>query len=164
MKDVRLVMATLLVGALAATITAAAGDGAPQEFRGTWKYQSFRPEPVTIGTTFATQTFVPFSPPGVLTIESDDKGTLMFETPKGKLKLAITIRFSKGDPAVVLMSASAPDLPKPFTNELHGWFVPSRLDGKGPFVVRGSIVQTSDSVPPKKEPKGTVGYFVLEKQ
>jgi hypothetical protein len=84
------------------------------------------------------------------------------------IKLALKIRVSDGSPARLSVS-TAMNLPvgKQFTNELEGWFVPSRLGQEvgtdNPLVVRGSIVQTSsDIAPTNPQPMFTTGFFVLE--
>ena len=96
---------------------------------------------------------------------SGSTGKLVFPgTPPLDLKFRVT----EGSPAALTISAvmKLPD-GKSFTNELHGWFVPARLEKEvspsNPLVVRGSIVQTSvDIHPTDPQPIGTIGFFVLE--
>lgn len=140
------------------------------KFAGKWKYQSYRPDPGSVGADPARPTlFEPWSPPalGVATIdEGGTTGTLEFTgTP---IKLTLQIQVTDGSPATLFVSA-AMKLPggNQFTNELHGWFVPAKLEEPvgedNPLVVRGSIVQTSaDIAKTSPQPMFTTGFFVLE--
>src|SRR6478672_12322696 len=128
------------------------------KFEGKWKYQSYRPDPGSVGADpKETLTFVRWSPPdvGVVTIdEGGTTGTLEFTgTP---IKLTLQIQVTEGSPGRLSVSA-AMKLPgdKQFTNELQGWFVPAKLGEEvgeeNPLVVRGSIVQTSADIAPPKD-------------
>jgi hypothetical protein len=137
------------------------------KFEGKWKYQSYRPDPGSAAATPAPPAFVRWSPPGVVTVDpGGTTGTLEFTgTP---IKLALSIRVADGSPGTLSITAIL-KLPGggQFTNELQGWFAPSKLglpiDDSNPPVVRGSIVQTSaDIAPADPQPVRTVGFFVLE--
>jgi hypothetical protein len=131
-------------------------------FTGKWKYQSYRPEPVTVMAGATPPTLVPWSPPGVVTIDAGGAtGKLVF--PETPIKLDLTIQVTEGSPARLAISAVM-NLTggKQFTNELQGWFVPAETGKDGPLVVRGSIVQTSASIAPPLVPIFTTGFFVLE--
>ena len=137
------------------------------KFEGKWKYQSYRPDPAPQAADTTPRTFARWSPPGVVTIDQGGTtGELEFTgTP---IKLALKIRVSDGSPGRLSVSATM-QLPggKQFTNELEGWFVPSRLGQEvgadNPLVVRGSIVQTSaDIAPTNPQPIFTTGFFVLD--
>ena len=144
------------------------------QFEGQWKYQSYRPYPGSIKAVTPAPTdeypippnFFRWSPPGVVTIKSGGtSGTLEFPGTGIVLDLKITI--TDGSPASVAISAVMNSLSgDKFTNELQGWFVPAQLGQEvstsNPLVVRGSIVQTSVDVAPKKQPIFTTGFFVLE--
>jgi hypothetical protein len=137
------------------------------KFEGKWKYQSYRPEPVAIPAAYDHQFFKKWSPPGDVTIVAGDKsGTLEFKKPNGDvyLTLNLTCTVTQGNPARVSVTAvgKLPPTGAPLTNELQGYVVlktpGSPVDDKNPLVVRGMIVQTSES----DVPANTVGYFVLE--
>jgi hypothetical protein len=136
-------------------------------FGGKWRYQSYRPDPGSLAAGTTPPTFVPWSPPGKVTIdEGGTTGKLEFTgTP---IKLDLKIQATDGRPGGLFVSA-AMKLPgdKQFTNELQGRFVPAKLGQEvgpdNPLVVRGSIVQTSaDIAPTDPQPIYTTGFFVLE--
>ncbi len=139
----------------------------PVTFEGKWKYQSYRPDHVSLGTEETVPTFVRWSPTGVVNInEGGTKGQLEF--PGAPIKLDLKCKVVAGTPTKVFITAVM-KLPggKQFTNELAGVFVPAKLgqdiSAVNPLVVRGTIVQTSDDIAPaNKQPKFTTGYFVLE--
>ncbi|WP_157899448.1 hypothetical protein [Luteitalea pratensis] len=134
------------------------------KFEGRWKYQSYRPDPGSVATDPNPPTFVPWSPPGVVTVDQGGTtGTLEFTGTPIKLDLKFVVM--DGTPAGLSASAVM-KLPggKQFTNELHGHFVPAELGqeaGKdNPLVVRGSIVQTSaDIAPTVPQPMFTTGVL-----
>jgi hypothetical protein len=133
------------------------------KFEGQWKYQSYRPDPVAVTTNATPPTFVPWSPPGVVTIDAGGTtGKLEFTgTP---IKLDLKIQVTDGSPGSLAISAVM-KLPgdKQFTNELQGWFIPAEPGKNTPLVVRGSIVQTSaDIAKTNPQPMLTTGFFVLE--
>ena len=136
---------------------------------GEWKYQSYRPDPGSVPADPAvSQTFVPWSPPGLgrVTIDKGD-ATGILEFMGTKITLDLKIQVTDGDPARLFISASMRG--KTFTNELQGWLVPASLtlggkvDDNTPLVVRGSIVQTSEDInTDNPQPIYTTGFFVLE--
>ena len=134
------------------------------EMEGEWSYQSYRPEPGSVGADPKDLTFVPFSPPGVLTVGKGNKGELVLRKDGKEIRLDVTINRDKENLLSFSASAVGQGPLKGFTNELHGWFVPETLNAGGaggpPLVIRGAINQTSDFA---GQPKGTVGYFVLVK-
>jgi len=130
-----------------------------------WKYQSYRPDPGSLAADPNPPKFVPWSPPGEVTIDQGGTtGKLEFKKPP--IKLDLKIQVTDGSPGRLDISA-AMNLPggKQFTNELQGWFVPAKLGEEvgesNPLVVRGSIVQTS-AAPADPQPMYTTGFFVLE--
>ena len=172
----RSVLARVVVAVGAAVVVAAGGGRVPAadekpavKFEGTWKYQSYRPDPASLAADPTHPKFVTWSPAGkgVLTVhEGGTTGVLEF-TGTG-LKLDLKIKVTPGSPATLEIAATkklGPD--KAFTNELQGRFVPAKLGEKvgdgNPLVVRGSIIQTSADIAPKDpQPVYTTGYFVLE--
>ena len=99
------------------------------KFEGIWDYQSYRPDPGSLAADFKSPTFVPWSPPGVVTIDADGKtGKLEFTgVPHIKLNLQVT----DGSPARLSVSAIMElGNGQLFTNELEGWFVPAKLGEK----------------------------------
>ena len=128
----------------------------------TWKHQSYRPNPGTLAASQTSPTFIPWSPPGTVTVDDDwTTGTLELVVGENTLRLALTFQVTEGNPKRLSISAAMGQ----FTNELQGWFVPAKLGEEvsedNPLVVRGSIVQTSE-VAPDKQPIFTAGFFVLE--
>lgn len=140
-----------------------------EKLAGTWKYQSYRPEPGSLTADLTPPRFVRWSPPGVATVEPGDaSGTLEFSVPlPTPLKLTLKIQVMEGSPDRLSISAETVLQGEPFTNELQGWFVPATLGEDvgtdAPRVIRGSIVQTS-KFSPDKQPIYTTGFFVLERQ
>ena len=135
-----------------------------ENIEGKWNYQSYRPEPGCVAADPTPPRFVRWSPPGVVVIDKGGKtGKLEFTgTP---IKLDLKLQVTDGSPAGLSICATM-KLPKDeeFTNELQGWFVPTKLGEDTPLVVRGSIVQTSADIAPKNpQPIFTTGYFVLER-
>ena len=137
------------------------------KFEGKWKYQSYRPEPVSLTADTSNPSFVRWSPPGVVSINEGGK-TGQLEFPGTPIKLELKCDIVEGTPAKLFISAvmNLPD-GTPFTNELAGVFVPTVLgkdvSNANPLVVRGTIVQTSgDVAPANKQLQFTTGYFVLE--
>jgi len=137
------------------------------KFEGKWKYQSYRPDPGSIAADPTLPNFVPWSPPGVVTIEQGGTtGKLEFTgTP---ITLDLKFQITDGSPGGLTIAAIM-KLPggKQFTNELQAWFVPAKLgqevDASNPLVVRGSVVQTSaDIAPANPQPEFTTGFFILE--
>ena len=136
-------------------------------FEGTWKYQSYRPDPGSLAADPSNPTFIRWSPPGVVTInKGETTGELVF--PGLPIKLDLKCQIVAGTLEKVLISAVM-NLPggHQFTNELSGVFVPAKLGHEvsktNPLVVRGAIVQTSEDIAPANpQPKFTTGYFVLE--
>ena len=139
------------------------------EFKGKWKYQSFRPNPSSISTDPNSSTFIPWSPPGTVTVNEDGTtGKLKFKGLEVEIDLKIHV-VDEGFDRLWVSAVMQLSEGKQFTNELQGWFVPKNHEqevGKdNPLVIRGSIVQTSADFGPKKsENQGiyTTGYFVLE--
>ncbi|MBC7819169.1 MAG: hypothetical protein IAG10_19945 [Planctomycetaceae bacterium] len=166
----RCVVVFAVFAVVAGSLNAPAWEGGDKTLKleGKWKYQSYRPDPASLAADPNNPTFVQFSPPGVVTIdEGGTTGKLVFATTP-PIKLDLKFKVTDGTPAKLSISAVM-NLPmgKKFTNELEGWFVPSKLGqevGKdNPLVVRGSIVQTSEDIAPKNpQPKFTTGFFVLE--
>lgn len=139
---------------------AAGDDKPPFKLEGTWKYQSFRPQsPPT--TDPKDQSFAKWSPEGTFTVTKDGEGKLEFYG--GKLTLDVKFTVKPGNPSLVSFSATG--LGGTFTNELQGGFVPAKpgdpIAKSNPWIVRGSIIQTSED-PKKEAPKYTTGFFVLE--
>ena len=140
-------------------------------WKGQWKYQSYRPVPGSVpADPAASQTFVPWSRPGEVTIDDGGAtGKLVFPTVPTIPPLNLTFKITVGNPAMLSISASLMHPVIKFTNELQGWFVPATLELGGvvdentPLVVRGSIVQTSKDInPTDPQPIFTTGFFVLE--
>jgi len=137
------------------------------KFENNWKYQSYRPDPGSVAADpDSPPIFVPWSPPGVVTINEDGAtGTLVLAGVP--IPLNLTFQITDGNPAMLSISAVA-NLRngKQFTNELQGWFVPATLDAAvdatNPYVVRGSIVQTSEDIAKPPQPIFTTGFFILE--
>jgi len=142
------------------------------DFAGNWNYQSYRPEPVSVLPDSQPPTFVCWSPPGLGKVTIDQGGAtglLVFTGTAIQLKL----RFELSDEHPGKLSISAAmDLTggKQYTFELQGWVVPETLklaQGKAednpPYLVRGSIVQTSADIAPTPQPIFTTGFFVLQK-
>jgi len=156
-----------LSGAL--MISLAADDNAEvPNLRGKWKYQSYRPEQVSLTSDTQLPQFTPFSPYGLGEVTIDDggnTGTLVFKGTQ--IKLDLKIKVTTGNPAKVAISAEM-KLPmnEKFTNELEGWLTPATLGQKvgtdNPRVVRGAIVQTSKDIAMAPQPIFTTGFFVLE--
>lgn len=147
------------------------GNQVAAKLEGKWKYQSYRPDLGSLAAVPNPQKFVPWSPPdkGVVTIDAGGtKGTLEFTGTN--IKLGLKIQVTDGNPVRVSISAAMKlSETKQFTNELQGWLVPAELGQEvgthNPFVVRGSIVQTSEDIVPKDknpQPMYTTGFFVLE--
>jgi hypothetical protein len=140
------------------------------KFEGKWKYQSYRPDPSSLAADPKPPTFVPWSPPGVVTIdECGTTGKLEFTRPP--ITLDLKFQVTDGSPRGLSISAAMPPGGKQFTNELQGWFVPAKLgdpvdEANNPLVVRGSIVQTSEDIipppAPARQPMFTTGFFILE--
>ena len=148
------------------------------DLAGKWKYQSYRPNPVSLSAQSRTPEFVAWSPPGDVTIDTDGStGKLAFDDPANRgtplLVLPLKLTVSDGNPEQISILAAVTLAPGfTFSNELVGWFVPADpskpIGTDNPGVIRGSIIQTSPSLPPKAgaeppPPAFTTGFFVLER-
>jgi hypothetical protein len=142
--------------------------GVMTNLEGKWKYQSYRPDPVSVSSDAAAPTFVKWSPLGVVMIDAGGI-TGKLEFPGTPLKLDLKLEVIDGKPERVSISAAMKlSATAEFTNELTGCLVPAELgqsvdDGK-PLAVRGSIVLTSKDIAQiDPQPIYTTGYFVLER-
>ena len=102
------------------------------KFKGIWDYQSYRPDPGSLAADFKSPTFVPWSPPGVVTIGEDGKtGELKFTGMPPAMIIKLNIQVTDGSPARLSVSAIMElGNGQLFTNELEGWFVPAKLGEK----------------------------------